>query len=73
MHKLSSKRQITLPKTLCDQLGIDPGDFVEIFEHNGKITVIKKEQGISKGSLRHLKAKAGISDNESLQDAIATS
>ena len=73
MHKLSSKRQITLPKALCDQLSIDSGDFVEIFEHNGRITVIKKQRGSSKGSLRHLKAKSGISDDESIQDALAKS
>lgn len=71
MHKLSSKRQITLPKVLCDQLSIDPGDFVEIFEHNGRITVVKKQRGSSKGSLRHLKAKLNISDDESIQDALA--
>jgi len=72
MHKVSAKRQVTLPKNLCDQLDIDSGDFVEIFEHNGRITVVKKEYGISKGSLKHLKAKADISDEESRQDAIAT-
>lgn len=73
MHKISSKRQITLPKTYCDQLGVEPGDFVEFFEHNGRLTIVKKEQGTSKGSLQHLKVKADISDNESLHDAIAAS
>lgn len=73
MHKISSKRQVTLPKHFCDQLDLEPGDFVEFFEHNGHLTVIKKEVGASKGITRHLKAKMDISDEESLQDAIANS
>ena len=55
MHKVSSKRQVTLPKDLCDLTGILPGDYVEIFEFNGKLTVIKKIVGSSAGSLKHLK------------------
>lgn len=72
MHKISSKRQITLPKTFCDQLNINPGDFVEIFEHNGKITIVRKEEGASKGSLQHLKPKSDITDEASLQDALTS-
>jgi AbrB family looped-hinge helix DNA binding protein len=70
MHKVSSKRQVTLPKDLCDQTGIFPGDYVEIFEFNGKLTVIKKVGGSSAGSLQHLKPRIAIRDNESLQDAL---
>lgn len=73
MHKVSTKRQITLPKNICDRLNIESGDFVEIFEHSGNITLIKKEQGRSKGSLQHLKPRVAISDDESLQDAISAS
>ena len=62
MHKVSSKRQVTLPQDLCDQTGIFPGDYVEIFEFNGKLTVIKKVGGSSAGSLKHLKPRAAISD-----------
>lgn len=73
MHKISSKRQVTLPKNFCDQLDLAPGDFVEFFVHNGHLTVVKKETGASRGILKHLKAKMDISDEESLQDAIANS
>jgi len=72
MHKISSKRQITLPKAFCDQLNINPGDFVEIFEHNRKITIVRKEEGASKGSLQHLKSKSDITDEASLKDALAS-
>ncbi len=70
MHKVSAKRQITLPKELCDRTGISPGDYVEIFEYNGKLTVIKKTPGASRGSLGHLKALEPISDEASRQDAL---
>ena len=70
MHKVSAKRQVTLPKELCDRAGITPGDFVEIFEYRGKITVIKKVLGSSKGSLSYLKARKNVSDQESMMDAV---
>ena len=66
MHKVSAKRQVTLPKELCDRAGITPGDFVEIFEYRGKIIVIKKVLGSSKGSLSYLKPRQNISDEESM-------
>ena len=70
MHKVSAKRQVTLPKTLCDKTGIMPGDYVDILEFNGKLTVIKKLRGVSTGSLKHLKALQPITDAESRQDAL---
>ena len=70
MHKVSAKRQVTLPKELCDRTGITPGDYVEIFEYLGKITVIKKVLGTSKGSLSYLKPKFDMTDEDSMADAI---
>lgn len=70
MHKVSAKRQVTLPKELCDRTGITPGDYVEIFEYLGKITVIKKVLGSSKGSLSYLKSKLDITDEDSMLDAV---
>ena len=70
MHKVSAKRQVTIPKELCEKAGIKPGNLVEIFEYEGKVTVIKKEPGASMGILKNLKGKAAITDEESLQDAL---
>lgn len=70
MHKVSAKRQVTLPKELCDRTGITPGDYVEIFEYLGKITVIKKVLGSSKGSLSYLKPILDVTDEDSMMDAI---
>jgi len=70
MYKVSTKRQITLPKELCDKIEIYPGDYVEIFEYNGQVTLIKKTSGASLGSLKHLKTKKSVSDHQSMLDAL---
>lgn len=72
MHKVSAKRQVTIPKELCEKAGIEPGNMVEIFEYEGKVTVIKKELGASAGILKNLKGNAAVNDEESLEDALAT-
>ena len=70
MPILSPKRQITLPKELCDRLRVRPGDQVEFLEHNGRITILKKTRGASAGVLRHFKADMRFSDAESVRDAL---
>ena len=71
MPILSPKRQVTLPKELCDRLQIRPGDQVEFLEHNGRITLLKKVKGASAGVLSHLKADTPFSDEESWRGALA--
>jgi AbrB family looped-hinge helix DNA binding protein len=70
MPILSSKRQVTLPKELCDRLRVRPGDDLEFLEHNGRITILKKARGSSAGVLKHLKADARFSDEDSLRAAL---
>ena len=71
MPSLSQKRQVTLPKELCDRLFVQPGDDLTFLEHEGRITIIKKLKGSSDGKLRQLKGNAKYSDSESLRDALA--
>lgn len=71
MPLLSSKRQITIPKDLCDRLHVQPGDEMDIVEHNGRVTLIKKRKGASDGVLKHIKADSRYTDAESLTDSIA--
>ena len=70
MHKVSAKRQVTIPKELCEKAGIEPGNMVEIFEYEGKVTVIKKESGAGAGVLKNMKGNATMTDEQSLQDAL---
>ncbi len=70
MATLSSKRQITLPKALCDQLQVSPGDDLTFAEYRGQITLIKKTKGAAAGILKQLKSHKKTSDTESLQDTL---
>lgn len=71
MPILSSKRQITLPKELCDRLEVSPGDDLDILEYQGVITILKKHKDGSVGILKHLRADPKVSDEDSLQDSLA--
>ena len=72
MPMLSPKRQITIPKELCDRLNVQPGDEIDFVEHEGRGTLLKKQKGASAGVLKHLKANRRSTDEESLLDTIAT-
>lgn len=41
MHKLTRKRQVTIPKAICSQLGLEPGDRVEVFARDGVAHLIR--------------------------------
>lgn len=41
MVKVTRKRQVTLPKEICDKLGISPGDYVRIYLERDKIIIEK--------------------------------
>ena len=71
MHKVTAKRQVTIPVDLCRKAHIEPGDMVEIFEYEGRVTVIKKELGAAAGIIQNLKGKSSISDEASLDDALS--
>ena len=70
MPKLSSKRQVTLPVEYCTELGIVPGDELEFYVANGKLTAIKKKPLAAKGILRDLKGDKTLTDAQSRQSAL---
>ena len=72
MPKVSRKRQITLPASQCDQLGIKPGDYIETFVADGRLTIVKKVEGAAQSLLRHVKSDPSITDRESLEDTLAS-
>lgn len=61
MPKVSTKRQVTLPVTGCEELDIHPGDEVEIFRHGNQFNVIKKETGSAVGVLKGTKSNKYVS------------
>ncbi len=70
MPKVSAKRQITLPVSHCETLGIKPGDEVECFIALGQLTIVTKKQGIAKGVLKHVQGDPSMTDEESRQSSL---
>ncbi len=70
MPKVSRKRQITLPASQCDELGIKPGDEIETFVVDGRLTIVKKVEGSAQNLLRQVKGDSSITDQESLENAL---
>jgi len=71
MPLLSSKRQLTLPKDLCDRLALAVGDDLTILEHEGRITILKRTKGASKGVLSQAKINRDVTEAASRDDAMA--
>ncbi len=72
MPKVSRKRQITLPASQCNQLGIKPGDDIETFVADGRLTIVKKVKGSAQNLLQHVKGDPSITDQESLEDSFTS-
>lgn len=71
MPKVSAKRQITLPVSGCEELGIHPGDEVEILRHGNQFNIIKKRIGAAAGMLKDTKVDKAVSDEQSRQSHFA--
>jgi AbrB family looped-hinge helix DNA binding protein len=71
MPILSSKRQITLPKELCDRLSVQPGDDLLILEYRGQITILKRTKDRARGLLKDVRGIPGMTDDESRDSALA--
>ena len=67
MPKVSSKRQVTLPVSGCEELGIQPGDEIEILRYGNQFNIIKKEVGVAAGILKGVKINKQVTDEESMK------
>jgi AbrB family looped-hinge helix DNA binding protein len=43
ISKLGQRRQVVIPKKICEQLGLEEGDFVEVAEKEGMIVIKPKK------------------------------
>lgn len=71
MPKVSAKRQITLPVAGCDELGIRPGDEVEILRHGNQFNIIKKKAGAAAAMLKGVSVNRSVTEEESRQGHFA--
>lgn len=67
---LRPKRQVTLPKNICTQLGIEPGDVLELLVENSAL-IAKPRKSVALEALKEIQQafhRSGITEEE-LQDA----
>ncbi len=71
---LRPKRQITLPKEVCDQLGIGPGDTLELTVEGSvlKATPRKHRALDALNEIQETFRRSGISEGELLKEARKT-
>jgi AbrB family looped-hinge helix DNA binding protein len=43
ISKLGQRRQVVIPKDICDELGLHEGDFVEVASEAGKVIITPKK------------------------------
>jgi AbrB family looped-hinge helix DNA binding protein len=43
ISKLGQRRQVVIPKAICDELGLQEGDFVEVTSAQGKVIITPKK------------------------------
>lgn len=63
---LRPKRQITIPKKLCDELGLEQGDRLQLSIENGKL-IAKPKRATALEALREIQRifkDSGISEEE---------
>lgn len=68
---IRDKRQITLPRKLCEQLGIEPGDRLSLYIESGKL-IAKPKKSVALDALQELHRvfqASGISEKELLKTA----
>ena len=67
---LRPKRQVTLPRKICDQLNIQPGDLLEVSVENCTL-IARPKKAVALEALREIRQafeRSGISEQE-LQEA----
>ena len=70
MHKLTSKRQVTIPKAICGQLGLEPGDRVEVFARDGVAHLVRMSDESLAGKFAEFTHKQKIPAPADIKQAI---
>ena len=70
MRPMESEKWLNAEAVTRKAIKLKPGDDLEMLEHEGRITILKKREGQSRGALKHLLADPQASDTESRDDVI---
>jgi len=70
MHKITSKRQVTLPQAVCQAINLQPGDYVEVFARDGVAHIVKMKTDNLAGKFSHLLKGKDFPSDEDINAAI---
>ena len=70
MHKITSKRQVTIPKTVCQALSLTPGDYVEIFERDGIAHIVKMSNENLSGKFQALLTNDTFPTDDEIKESL---
>lgn len=70
MHKVTSKRQVTIPQNICSAMQLAPGDYVEIFERDGVAHVVKMRDEDLAGKYHHLMKDKAFPSAKTIKQSI---
>jgi AbrB family looped-hinge helix DNA binding protein len=68
MHKVTAKRQITLPQVVCQSINLHPGDYVEVFERDGVAHIVKISDKNLAGEFHHLLENKTFPTDEEMKE-----
>jgi len=70
MHKITAKRQVTLPQSVCNAMDLQPGDYVEVFARDGVAHIVKMNSGNLAGKFNYLFKDKEFPSAEEIKKAI---
>ena len=70
MHKITTKRQVTLPQAVCNAMDLQPGDYVEVFARDGVAHIVKMNSGDLAGKFNYLIKDKEFPSSEEIKNAI---
>ena len=70
MHKITTKRQVTLPQAVCNAMDLQPGDYVEVFARDGVAHIVKMNSANIAGKFDYLIKDKEFPSAEEIKDAI---
>jgi len=70
MHKITKKRQITLPQSVCQAIGLQAGDYVEVFARDGVAHIVKMNADNLAGKFSYLLKDNAFPSADEINNAI---
>ena len=70
MHKITTKRQVTLPQAVCNAMALQPSDYVEVFARDGVAHIIKINSDYLAGRFNYLIKDREFPSVEEMKKAI---